>query len=42
MRQMMEAVGFHDVTYFGGYDLEPFDQWSSDLLVVATKPSHPP
>lgn len=42
MRQMLEAAGFHDVTYFGGYDLEPFDRWSSDLLVVAIKPSQPP
>ncbi len=39
MRQMLEAAGFDDVAYFGSYDLEPFDQWSSDLLVVATKPS---
>jgi ubiquinone/menaquinone biosynthesis C-methylase UbiE len=42
MRQMLEAAGFHDATYFGGYELEPFDKWSSDLLVVATKPSNPP
>ena len=42
VRQMLEAAGFHDVTCFGGYDLEPFDPWSSDLLVIATKPPHPP
>jgi len=42
MRQMLEAAGFHDVTYFGGYELQPFDLWSSDLHVIATKPSHPP
>jgi ubiquinone/menaquinone biosynthesis C-methylase UbiE len=41
MQQMLEAAGFDDVTCFGGYDLEPFDRWSSDLLVVATKPSPP-
>jgi ubiquinone/menaquinone biosynthesis C-methylase UbiE len=42
MQQMLATAGFHDVTYFGGYDLEPFDQWSSDLLVIATKPLQPP
>jgi ubiquinone/menaquinone biosynthesis C-methylase UbiE len=42
VRRMLEAAGFGDVRWFGDYDLEPFDQWSSDLLVLATKPSRSP
>jgi ubiquinone/menaquinone biosynthesis C-methylase UbiE len=35
IRAMLEEAGFSSVTYYGGYDLEEFDPWSSDLLVVA-------
>lgn len=32
---MLEKAGFGAVRFYGGYDLQPFDRWSSDLLVVA-------
>jgi hypothetical protein len=32
---MLEEAGFGGVRTYGGYDLQPFDTWSSDLLVVA-------
>lgn len=33
---LLETVGFCAVQFYGSYDLGMFDQWSSDLLVVAT------
>ena len=32
---MLEEAGFGNVKYYGGYDLQSFDKWSSDLLLVA-------
>jgi SAM-dependent methyltransferase len=33
---LLETAGFCTVRFYGSYDLRVFDQWSSDLLVVAT------
>jgi SAM-dependent methyltransferase len=35
MHTMLEESGFGRVRTYGGYDLQSFDSWSSDLLVVA-------
>jgi len=35
IRTMLDEAGFGAVHYYGGYDLQPFDPWASDLLVVA-------
>jgi hypothetical protein len=35
VKVLLERAGFERVQYFGGYDLEPFDPWSPDLLVIA-------
>jgi ubiquinone/menaquinone biosynthesis C-methylase UbiE len=35
---MLAAAGFGDVRFYGGYDLATFDEWSSDLLVLARAP----
>jgi ubiquinone/menaquinone biosynthesis C-methylase UbiE len=32
---MLEEAGFGRVRTYGGYDLQSFDSWSSDLLVIA-------
>lgn len=32
---MLEEAGFGSVRMYGGYDLQSFDIWSSDLLVIA-------
>lgn len=32
---MLEEAGFSGVRTYGGYDLQSFDPWSSDLLVIA-------
>ena len=37
VRQLMEEAGFRGICFYGGYGLEPFERWSSDLLVVAEK-----
>lgn len=33
---MLAAAGFGQVRFYGGYGLDAFDRWSSDLLVLAT------
>ena len=33
----LDRAGFRDPIFLGGYGLEPFGKWSSDLLVLATK-----
>ena len=35
LRNMLEEAGFGMVRTYGGYDLQSFDSWSSDLLVIA-------
>ena len=35
IRAMLEEAGFGNVRTYGDYDLQEFDPWSSDLLVVA-------
>jgi SAM-dependent methyltransferase len=35
IRAMLEEAGFGNVSYYGGYDCQAFDPWSSDLLVIA-------
>ena len=35
IRAMLKEAGFGSVRAYGGYGLQPFDPWSSDLLVVA-------
>ncbi len=35
VRALLRAAGFDHVRFYGGYEREPFDRWSSDLLVVA-------
>ena len=35
VRTMLEEAGFGGVRTYGGYDLQAFDRWSSDLLVIA-------
>lgn len=39
VRELMEAAGFGEIRFYGDYSLEPFERWSSDLLVVAEKKS---
>jgi ubiquinone/menaquinone biosynthesis C-methylase UbiE len=39
IRELMEGAGFREIRFYGGYRLEPFEPWSSDLLVVAEKPA---
>jgi ubiquinone/menaquinone biosynthesis C-methylase UbiE len=36
---LLTAAGFTSVRFYGGHDLKPFGQWSSDLLAVATNES---
>jgi hypothetical protein len=38
-RALLESSGWTNVQFYGGYDLEPFDRWSPDLLVVARRSS---
>ena len=38
IQTLLEAAGFRDVRCHGDYDLQPYDPWSPDLLVVATRP----
>jgi SAM-dependent methyltransferase len=44
VRELLEGAGFGDARFYGDYELGPFAQWSSDLLVVAgrsrTGPEH--
>jgi SAM-dependent methyltransferase len=35
VRELVGAAGFREIRFYGGYGLEPFERWSSDLLVVA-------
>jgi glycine/sarcosine N-methyltransferase len=35
IRAMLEEAGFGSVRAYGDYDLQSFDPWSSDLLVIA-------
>jgi SAM-dependent methyltransferase len=37
-RSLLESAGFQDLRFYGGHNLEAFDRWSSDLLLVAVKP----
>lgn len=34
---LLAAAGLGDIHFYGGYGLEPFDRWSADLLVVASR-----
>jgi SAM-dependent methyltransferase len=38
---LLTSAGFGEARTYGGYDLQPFDQWSSDLLVLADRLSEP-
>jgi hypothetical protein len=38
VRELMEVAGFREIRFHGDYSLEPFERWSSDLLVVAETP----
>jgi SAM-dependent methyltransferase len=38
VRAMLGSAGFVDLRFHGGYDLESFDRWSPDLLVLASTP----
>jgi glycine/sarcosine N-methyltransferase len=35
IHELMGAAGFGEIRFYGGYGLEPFERWSSDLLVMA-------
>ena len=35
IRELMGVAGFREIRFYGGYSLERFERWSSDLLVVA-------
>ena len=35
VRELLAGAGFGDARFYGDYELGPFAQWSSDLLVVA-------
>lgn len=37
IQALLTSAGFGEARIYGGYDLEPFDQWSSDLLVLADR-----
>jgi SAM-dependent methyltransferase len=37
IRSLLEAAGWGDIRFYGDYRLAPFDRWSSDLLVVASR-----
>jgi hypothetical protein len=37
MRTRLKSAGFGEIRFFGGQGLEPFDRWSSDLLVLARR-----
>jgi SAM-dependent methyltransferase len=37
IRALLEGGGLGDIRFYGNYALEPFDRWSSDLLVVASR-----
>jgi hypothetical protein len=39
IQALVEAAGFTDVQFFGSCGRESFDRWSSDLMVLAQKPS---
>lgn len=38
VQAMLEGAGFHQVRFYGDYQLGMFDRWSSDLLGIAAKP----
>jgi ubiquinone/menaquinone biosynthesis C-methylase UbiE len=38
---LLEGAGLGNIQCYGGYALEPFDRWSSDLLVMARRPARP-
>jgi ubiquinone/menaquinone biosynthesis C-methylase UbiE len=41
VRALLEAAGFADIEFYGGYDLQPFDEWSPDLVVIGrSAPQH--
>jgi SAM-dependent methyltransferase len=37
VQALLGGAGFLDVAFYGDYDLAPFDKWSSDLIVLATR-----
>jgi SAM-dependent methyltransferase len=37
IQALLTRAGFGEVRLYGGYNLRPFDQWSSDLLVLADR-----
>jgi SAM-dependent methyltransferase len=37
VQEMLTSAGFGEAHSYGSYDLQPFDQWSSDLLVIADR-----
>jgi SAM-dependent methyltransferase len=37
IQALLASTGFGEARIYGGYDLQPFDQWSSDLLVFANR-----
>jgi SAM-dependent methyltransferase len=39
VQALLGAAGFVDVQLYGDYDLKPFEQWSADLFVVASRGS---
>jgi SAM-dependent methyltransferase len=41
IQALLTGAGFGKARLYGGYDLQPFDQWSSDLLIVVDRPSEP-
>ncbi|MGD9047297.1 MAG: class I SAM-dependent methyltransferase [Anaerolineae bacterium] len=38
---LLTRAGFGEARLYGSYDLQPFDEWSSDLLVLAQRLSEP-
>jgi len=41
IQALLTGAGFGEARLYGGYDLQPFGQWSPDLLVVADRLSEP-
>jgi SAM-dependent methyltransferase len=41
IQALLAGAGFGEARLYGGYDLQPFDEWSSDLLVLADRLPEP-
>jgi SAM-dependent methyltransferase len=41
IRARLAIAGFGEARTYGSYDLQPFDQWSSDLLILADRLPQP-